>query len=113
VKVSVDGNRVIRAVVVTYAKAGIARYCNAIGAERFCWLIDNDRSLSSFVPREKELEFRAKAPKYQWAAKLISDQDFVDMLPNWLKSLIAQRGELGMKWMEAQIPWLRGFFLGG
>lgn len=92
------------------AERGIQGICDRIGSANMEILIKHDKPLSLLVPPSDLDDLSKKARQFSWAAKLISDDEFVRMLPDWVREKVKANGEQGNLWLGKQIEWLRGLF---
>lgn len=95
------------------AERKIVDYLGKIGDKRVRWLVENKKNFSDFVPPGKLAEYKAKAKNYDWVAFVITDEDFINIIPAWVKSIVSEHGDEGALWLKAQLKWLREIFTGG
>ena len=88
----------------------------AVGEERFRWLIDNNKPFLDRVPEDKVPqkwgEWILIARSYQWALSLIGDRDWITLLPEWLAKLVT-RDNKSWQWFMNEIRWLKSQVLEG
>ena len=107
----VDGSRFSRLLVINRGRRGLAQFLNTIGPERFEKLVSERKPLAEVLPKEQTAEYMKLAGHFHWVAALISDQDFVNMLPVWCIEIIAKHDEEGAQWLGEQLAWLRSLFV--
>mgnify|MGYP001583785086 CR=1 FL=1 len=99
----------IRRQVLREGGEKVALFANKLGPERLAYLLDNNKDLSFYLPKELEAQWRAAAPKYAFLAQIISDEDVWTMLPPWARTLVESRGPAGVEWWKKQLAWIRSF----
>lgn len=102
--------RFARTFVLLQARRRIQTLINGLGPERIERLITDHTSLASLIPAEKLQEYRVLAARNSWLANVISDEDFLQMLPPWVLTLVDNHGEPGREWLITELTWLRSLF---
>lgn len=82
------------------------------GGERVSQMIDRNIRMDTLVPKEKLQQYLDLAKQYSWAASMISDEDIVGMLPDWVIAAVRTKGIPGWNWLRVQLDWLRNVFSG-
>ena len=105
-----DASRFSRIFVINRGRRGLAQFLNQIGPERLEKLVAEKKPLSDVLPPEQTAEYMKLAQQFHWIARLISDEDFYSMLPDWCLKIVLNHGPEGHQWLAEQVTWLRSLF---
>lgn len=97
----------IRRRVLREGAAKVLLFAEKLGQERLAYLLDNNKDLSFYLPKELEAQWRAAASKYSFLAQIITEDDVWAMLPLWARGLVESRGSVGVAWWKRQCAWIR------
>ena len=96
-----------------FVKRRVARqvqtFMEKLGPERVEWLVVNRRPLEGFMDQRMR-QLAAVAPHYAWVAELVTDEEFLEMFPEWSLSILERYGEEARAWFLGQVAWLRSLF---
>lgn len=98
-----------RAFVLAKARRTVTAAINKIGPENIRFLVANDKDLPQYVPREMQEQYLLVAKNYPGLGEIISDEDFVAMIPPWAIQIVQSYGDTGVQWLRRQLVWLRSF----
>jgi hypothetical protein len=101
-----------RGFIKLQARRRIQALVTGLGPERIERLIIDKTPLSSLLPPDKLQEYRALAARNSWLADVISDEEFLQMLPPWVLDLVKKHGDPGREWLIAELTWIRALFRG-
>lgn len=74
-----------------------------VGEERIRWLIENDQMLYPRFP--KSLYEEAKG--YGWMLKAFSQDELINMFPEWMVKVCQSYGEKGNQWLNHEVTGIR------
>lgn len=106
---NINAQKFARNFVVKRAKRMVQQYLETIGPENLAYLIEKDKNFSEYIPKPVQQKLREAAKSYNWVGALLSDDDVIAMLPEWVRILVAKYDEQGIKWLTRQLSWLRSF----
>ncbi len=105
----IDAGRLGKGFVMIQGRRRLAEVIDRLGKGNIQYLIEKDKDLSHFLSHEKEEEYRKSGKGYAWLGNLLTDEDFLSMIPSWATELVKGYGEKGEQWLKRQVAWLRAF----
>ena len=106
----INASALSRSFILKQARRRVGEVLEGIGQERLRFLIQNNKSLSLYLSREQEAQYRRQAKSYGFIAKVIGEQELWEILPEWVKGVVVEYGDQGRQWVESQVKWLLSFF---
>lgn len=83
-----------------------------VGSQRIEQIVAAGDPISKHIPPDKMEAIRELVAAYPWVANLITDEDFLRMLPPWFLQIVAAHGDPGKQWLVREIRWIRSLFSG-
>ncbi len=105
-----DARKMSKGFFVRVATQRVEDFVNgALTPERLRFLLGSKMALVEAFPPDMQTEFRGMGQANNWISDIISDQEFLEMVPTWARQIVGKYGEEGEKWLGEQLVWLRGF----
>lgn len=110
-----NGSKVAKGFILRQARRKVGEFFSAYNREekgpaRLALLITKGVSLESLASPDQLAQMRQKGKQFSWAARLVTDEEFNQMLPKWYWDTIQLHGDAGARWHERELTWLKGFF---
>ena len=109
-KVNINGLGFAQRFILSRAKREIPKIFDNLKPEWIEQMVTQNRTLESVLPPEKLAGYRKLAHQYNWLSAIISDDDFLNMVPQWVHDIINKHGDQGIAWRAEQMSWLRSLF---
>ena len=111
-QLKINGQALSRAFVKRQFSHKVSDVIESIGEKRLQDLIMHGEDISTLLSAEMLSNVKQQAIKYRWLGDIISDEEFMGMLPSWSLSIIKEHGEAGTVWLRQQIQLLRAVVQG-
>lgn len=108
--ININGLGLAQRFILNRARREIPKIFEGLKPEWIEQLVTENRSLESVLPPEKVAGYRNLAQHYNWLSAIISDKDFLGMVPQWVHDIINKHGDQGIAWRTEQMRWLRSLF---
>lgn len=99
-----------RGLVTRRGSRGIAKFLEMVGPDVCRKIVEAKTPLSTLLSPEQLAQYQHLAGQYYWLANLITDIDFVLMLPPWFQEIIRTTPG-GLQWLKEQVAWIRTLFV--
>ncbi len=99
----IDAQKLGKGFVMRQGRRRLAEVVNRLGKGNIKYLIENDKDLSQYLSHEKEAEYRKSGKGYAWVGKLLTDEEFLSMIPSWATELVKSYGDQGEQWLKRQV----------
>lgn len=109
-RININGLSLAQRFVLGRAQRKIPEVFQGIRPEWIDQLITENRSLASCFTPEKIAEYRSIARQFNWVSAIISDEAFLEMVPQWFHDVVKRHGDRGIGWRTEQMSWLRSLF---
>lgn len=107
-----DAKKFAKDLLMKRATRGLHKALEELGPTRLEWHILNNKNLADTAPAELVQIAKERAKNYAWAAKLVSEQEVLLMIPDWVHVMVKKHGERGETWLTAQLGFARSLFFG-
>ena len=104
--------RMAKSFILRRAAPQVKAFMERLGRDRVDKMVRLDLSIEALLPPDAQAQLRRNARQYGWAARAITEEDFLKLLPPWYAEVIQQHGERGLAWQQRELLVLRSFFGG-
>ncbi len=104
--------RMAKSFILRRAGPQVKAFMERLGRDRLDKMVRLDLSIESLLLPDAQAQLRRSARTYGWAARSITEEEFVGLLPGWYREVVQQHGEKGLAWQTRELKVLRSFFGG-